>query len=202
MTAGASMLRLFIAVLAPPAVQAVAAQAQARLTAQPLPVRWTDPASAHLTLQFLGATAPERVPALAAALASVAAGSRPLTLWTGGLGLFPNLARARVVWLGLTGDVAQLAALQAAVVAATGPLGFVAEARPFAPHLTLGRVRTAATPAERAALGRAVLAAPAPAAVAWPVEELALMASTLSRGGATYQVVGQWRLGGKLHRRP
>jgi 2'-5' RNA ligase len=196
MAAGATMLRLFIAVLAPPAVQAAVAAAQTRLGGGSLPVRWTDPASAHLTLQFLGPTAPERLPALTAALAGVAAGGAPLTLRTASLGLFPNPARTRVIWLGLAGEVARLAALQAAVAAATGPLGFAAEERAFAPHLTLGRVRNEATPAERAAIGRAVLAATAPASVAWPVEELVLMASTLSRSGATYRPIARWRLGG------
>jgi 2'-5' RNA ligase len=196
MAAGATMLRLFVAVLAPPAVQAAVAAAQARLGGSALPVRWTDPASAHLTLQFLGPTAPERLPALTAALAGVAAGGAPLMLQTASLGLFPNPARTRVIWLGLAGEVARLAALHAAVVAATGPLGFAAEERAFAPHLTLGRVRNEATPAERAAIGRAVLAATAPASVAWPVEEVVLMASTLSRRGATYRPIARWRLGG------
>jgi 2'-5' RNA ligase len=72
----------------------------------------------------------------------------------------------------------------------------VAEARPFTPHLTLGRVRDAATPAEHAAVGQAVATSPAPRSAAWPVEELALMASTLGPRGAAYSVVGRWQLGG------
>jgi 2'-5' RNA ligase len=195
MTVGAEQLRLFIAALAPPAVQAAVAAARGRPTFRSLPVRWIDPAGAHITLQFLGATDPARLPGLTAALARVAAGGQPLRLRTAGLGVFPSPARARVVWLGLAGDVARLAALQAAVVAATGPLGFAADARPFAPHLTIGRARDSATPAERAMIGDAAMAATAPAAVAWPVEELALMSSTLGRSGAVYRAVGRWRLG-------
>jgi RNA 2',3'-cyclic 3'-phosphodiesterase len=188
-------LRLFIAVLAPPAVQATATTAQGRLRAQALPVRWVDPVGIHVTLQFLGTTEPEHLPSLSSALAGVAAGARPMTLRTAGLGVFPTLARARVVWLGLAGEVERLAVLQAAVLAATGPLGFVAEARPFTPHVTLGRVRDTATPAERAAVGQAVAATPAPPLAAWPVDDLALMASTLGPRGATYRAVGRWRLG-------
>jgi 2'-5' RNA ligase len=188
-------LRLFIAVLAPPAVRAAAATAQARLRAPALPVRWVDLAGLHVTLQFLGATAPDLAPPLMAALADVAAGARPLALRTAGLGLFPNPTRARVVWLGLAGEIERLAALQAAALAATGPLGFTAESRPFTPHLTLGRVREAATPSERAAVGRAVAASSPPPATAWPVDDLALMVSTLGPSGATYRPLGRWRLG-------
>jgi 2'-5' RNA ligase len=157
-------------------------------------VRWSEPSGAHLTLQFLGATPRPRVPGLAAALAGVAAGARPFRLQTAGLGMFPNPRRPRVLWLGLTGEVEHLRALQAAVVAATGPLGFPAEARPFAPHLTLGRLRPAATPDELARTGQAVLSQPALAPVAWPVAEMALMESRLGRTGATYHTVGRWPL--------
>jgi 2'-5' RNA ligase len=157
-------------------------------------VRWSDPAGAHITVQFLGATVPARLPALTAALAGVAAGARPLVLRTASLGVFPKPSQARVVWLGLTGDLARLAALQRAVLAATRPLGFAAEIRSFTPHLTLGRVHDGATPAERAAIGTAVAQATPPASAVWPVEELTLMASTLGPRGATYRVVERWRM--------
>jgi 2'-5' RNA ligase len=187
---------LFVAVLAPPEVRAAVGAARAALDRRVSAVRWTDPEQAHLTLQFLGATEPARVPDLAAALAGVAAGARPLTLRTEGLGVFPSPARARVVWLGLVGQTDRLAALQAAVVAATGRLGFAVETRAFRPHLTLGRLRDEATNDERVAVGQAVQAVAPPPPVAWPVDELALMVSTLSRGGAVYHAAGRWRLGG------
>jgi 2'-5' RNA ligase len=188
-------LRLFVAVLATPAVRAAAARAQGQMRARTLLVRWVEPGGMHVTLQFLGATPPGRLPPLSAALAGVAAVARPMTLRTAGLGVFPSAARARVIWLGLAGEVERFAALQAAVLAATGPLGFVAEARPFTPHLTLGRVGDAATPAERTAVGQAAASSPAPPSAAWPVDDLALMASTLGPRGATYRAVGRWRLG-------
>jgi 2'-5' RNA ligase len=187
---------LFVAVLAPPEVRAAVSMARAALARRVAAVRWTDPEQAHLTLQFLGATDPARVPDLRAALAGVATGARPSTLRTAGLGVFPSPARARVVWLGLVGQTDQLAALQAAVVAATGRLGFAAETRAFRPHLTLGRLRDEATNDERAAVGQAVQTVAPPPAAAWTVDELALMVSTLSRAGAVYHAAGRWRLDG------
>lgn len=192
----AEPLRLFVAVLPPPAVREAVAAAQAALRRPEVAVRWVAPEGVHLTLQFLGATPSARLPVLTAALAGAAAAGRPLGLRTAGLGIFPGAGpRARVVWLGLAGEVGLLAALQAGVTAATGPLGFPAEARPFTPHLTLGRVRDEADAPARQALARAVQAAMAPAPAAWPVDDVALMRSVLGRGGAVYTVVARWRLG-------
>lgn len=188
--------RLFIALLPPPEVLAAAAEVQAALHAKQLAVRWARPEGIHVTLQFLGETRSERAPALASTLARVAAVAGPLTLTTAGVGHFPAAtARPRVVWLGLTGAVERLAALQAAVVQATSLLGWEPEARPFAPHLTLGRVRPDATDGERAHIGKMLRATPAPAPAVWRVEEIVLMRSILDRAGATYQPVNRWRLG-------
>jgi 2'-5' RNA ligase len=189
-------LRLFAAILAPATVQAAVQTAQAALRAHDLAVRWVEPANVHLTLQFLGTTARERLPALTTALASVAETARPLTLRTASLGFFPAVEkRTRVVWLGLEGETERVAALQVAVVDATGGLGFVAEERPFTPHLTLGRVRGEASSGDRGRAGRAVRAVTPPAPVEWPVNDLALMVSVLARAGATYYPLGRWRLG-------
>ena len=189
-------LRLFVALLVPAEVIAVAEEVQAALRSKQLAVRWVRPAGIHLTLQFLGETPAERVPALEEALARVAAIGVPLRLYTVGVGCFPTAeARTRVVWLGLAGEDERLAALQAAVIQATSLLGYEPEARPFAPHLTLGRVRDDATPGERAHVGRVVRALPPPDPAPWRVDDVALMLSVLGRDGATYRPLGRWRLG-------
>ncbi|MCC6625796.1 MAG: RNA 2',3'-cyclic phosphodiesterase [Chloroflexi bacterium] len=181
--------------MAPAPVRVVVRRAIERLRPAAPDVRWSDPDSAHLTIQFLGVTDAARLADLVAALARVASAGQPLALRTGGLGVFPSPTRPRVVWLGLTGDTVRLASLQAAVTAATGPLGFATEARPFTAHLTLGRVPDTVRPAERATVGRSITATTAPDPVAWPVDELTLMRSQLSSRGATYAAVDCWRLG-------
>jgi 2'-5' RNA ligase len=179
--------------MAAAAVQAVAAAAQAQVQPATRVIRWSDPAQTHVTLQFLGATAPARLPDLLVALGTVAARQPAFRLRTAGLGAFPDARQPRVVWLALDGELDQVARLYRAVVAVTGPLGFRAEARPYAPHLTLGRVRPSATPAERRVIGQAVASAQLPT-TDWPVLEMALMRSNLSQSGATYAVVGRWSL--------
>jgi 2'-5' RNA ligase len=105
-------------------------------------VGWTRPENWHLTLKFLGDVEPGRIPDVAAALGRVA--FAPFELALGAAGFFPPRGAPRVVWAGLAAGGPEAARLAAGVEAALAPLGFAPEARPFAAHLTLGRVKDAA----------------------------------------------------------
>ena len=156
-------------------------------------VRWVPPANVHLTLQFLGAVPEERVAAVEAALGEAAAEVRPLSLSVRGVGGFPNARRPRVLWAGLEGDLAPLAALVAGLGARLGKLGFPPEDRPFSPHLTLGRARDGhGAPGLAGALARAGQAEAAP----WRASELVLFESHLSPRGPRYEAIARVALGG------
>jgi 2'-5' RNA ligase len=156
-------------------------------------VRWVPPANVHLTLQFLGAVPEERVTAVEAALGEAAAESRPLSLSVRGVGGFPNARRPRVLWAGLEGDLAPLAALVAGLGARLGKLGFPPEDRPFSAHLTLGRARDGrGAPGLAGALARAGQAEAAP----WRASELVLFESHLSPRGPRYEAIARVALGG------
>jgi RNA 2',3'-cyclic 3'-phosphodiesterase len=156
-------------------------------------VRWVDPENVHLTLQFLGAVPAERVPAIEAALREAAAAGAPLGLEVKGAGGFPNARRARIVWLGLAGDLVPLAALVAGIGRRLAPLGFAPEDRAFAPHLTLGRARSG-----RGApgLAGALAAAAEPDGTPWRAAELVLFESHLSTAGPRYEAAARLALGG------
>jgi RNA 2',3'-cyclic 3'-phosphodiesterase len=134
----------------------------------------------HVTLKFLGQIEPARVGAIADALASVAARSPAFDLDVRGLGAFPTISHPRVVWADLT-PAAPLAALARDVDVTLGTLGFPRESRPFAAHVTLGRVRESRrNPALAAALAR-------PAECGrLPVTRVSLMRSELNPRGARY----------------
>jgi 2'-5' RNA ligase len=93
-------------------------------------VRWTDPATIHLTLRFLGEVGAERVAAVRQAVAEAAAASRPLELVVTGAGGFPSPRRPRVLWLGVGGEVAALWALAADLEARLAAIGLEPGARP------------------------------------------------------------------------
>ena len=133
-------LRLFVGLALPPAHQALvdglrpglAARVRTRAT-------WTRPGNAHVTLKFLGNVGRERREAVTAALAGVRFAPFDLTLGSGGF--FPGPARPRVLWVGITAGAQACRELAAAVDTALVPLGFAAETRPFAAHMTLGRLK-------------------------------------------------------------
>ena len=136
-------IRAFIAIGLPANVKAALGDVAAALAAG-VPrgaVRWVRPEQIHLTLRFLGDTPIDRLPALAAALDDVAGRQASFALRLTTTGCFPNAHRPRVVWVGLGGEAAALAALVADLNAALGALGLPPEDKPFRAHLTLGRVK-------------------------------------------------------------
>ncbi len=181
-------LRLFVALEPPDPVRRrlAAAQGELRRAAgrHAEEVRWVAPDRLHLTLQFLGAVPEERLEAVRAAVAGVAAGSRPLRLTVRGAGGFPSARRPRAVWGGVGGDLDGLRALVLALGLALGPLGFPAGGRDFAPHFTFGRSRGG-----RGApgLGGAIAASAGAEPVAWRADELVLFRSHSAPGGSRYE---------------
>lgn len=166
--------------------QAAIERAQREIGPAASAVRWVDLAALHLTLKFLGTVPTTRVPVLIERLRADLAGQAPFILKIGGLGVFPGVRAPRVVWLAVLGDLAALDACQRRVEAATVPLGFPGEKRPFTPHLTLGRVRETATPEQRAAIGALPASWPSTTSRSFSVRSVSLMQSHLGPGGARY----------------
>ena len=133
------MIRAFVAVdLEPQTVQKIA-EAIAQLRPRMPGIRWLPPANFHLTLKFLGDVDEAKVAPIAAALERELYPFSCFTINAKGLGVFPDLKRPRILWVGLVGG--ELNALASTVEKALVPFGFAAERRTFAPHLTVGRCR-------------------------------------------------------------
>ena len=98
-------------------------------------LRWTEPESWHITLQFLGNASQEQYECLAARLGEVR--SAPVPIAVGELGCFD---RAGVLFANVT-VTPELAMLAQRVIAATSRCGFVADPRPFHSHITLARAK-------------------------------------------------------------
>jgi 2'-5' RNA ligase len=111
----------------------------------PPDLSWVPPANLHVTLKFLGWTHDEAWRAVRDRLRVVALAHRPFDLEASGGGAFPDATSARVLWAGVRDPSGGLGQLSRAVDDAMVGLGFAPEpARPFVPHVTLGRVRGAA----------------------------------------------------------
>lgn len=181
---GPSGPRLFVAAETPEELTRAFAAVRPRLASALPTARWSRPEAIHLTLKFLGATPDARIAPIVSGLRRAATGVKPLDLASGAAGLFENRGRPRVLWLSLEGDLAAVTGLQSAVEAATEPLGFPRETRPFHPHLTLARF----DPERRAAIPPGLLDSldASFAGIAFPVGAIVLFESVLSPGGSNY----------------
>jgi len=181
---GETTLRAFLAIEPPAAVRAEIAAIQERLkkTVRGV-IRWVRPEGIHLTLKFFGNIPPPAVERISAAVAARTAGVAPFDLTVGTVGVFPDLNRPRVVWLGMAGEVERLLVLQKSLDREFGALGFPREERPFRAHLTLGRIKT---PKGLVGLARAVEAGGTATAGPFRADSLILFRSELTPQGAVY----------------
>lgn len=134
----------------------------------------------HVTLAFLGSVEARRMDAVLAAGAHAARCVEPFVLALERVGG----TSFGVAWMTPEGLPVALAMLHEALVAALEQAGFPRERRMFRPHVTLARDCV-----------RAAHRGPLPP-IAWTVDRLALVASTLSPGGSRYRDVANWPLGG------
>jgi len=158
-------------------------------------VKWVDPGGIHLTLKFLGNIPSKRVTEITEAMGKAVQGISPFRLEISGLGAFPSLKQARVLWVGIGGELDQLSTLQQNIDSVLAALGFAREERPFVPHLTLARVREGASLPERRSFGELVGSAAFEDKYPIEVEAVRLMRSQLTPAGALYTCLSVVGLG-------
>ena len=166
-------------------------------------VRWISPESMHLTLKFIGEWPPQRLEELKRAVSG--AHGQPTEITFSGTGFFPSPKSARVFWVGIQAGP-ELAALAAAIDAATSALGIESEQRAFTPHLTLARTgsgRPQRVSSDRSnssfrRLQEKLAAMPAPAFGTMSPREFYLYESKLSPKGAQYTKLASFPLTGGI----
>ena len=137
-------VRLFFAINLPAEADRLH-RATARLRAD-LPVRWVPPQNLHVTLRFLGSVAGQivacrkrvRVPPRGSPRSTHASAGSARSPTHAGPASSGSACRRR----------SRCLELHAALEQALAPLGFAPEDRAFQPHITLGRVRDGARPAD------------------------------------------------------
>lgn len=105
--------------------------------------RWYEAADYHLTLKFLGDIQDAEAMRLSDAGDAVAARHAPLTLTLTTPSAFPNIFRPRVLFLGVKSTSA-LRDLVTDLEETMEILGVPRETRPYAPHITVARMKVSA----------------------------------------------------------
>ncbi len=155
-------------------------------------VKWVEPANLHLTLLFLGEIEDRDLVSVCRATSDVTAALDRFAFTLKGVGCFPNMRRPRVLWVGVEEGKESLISLHAAIEAPLLALGcYRREARPFTPHLTIGRVNTEQ--------GESILASALIERKSWAggessVHEVLVMGSELRPSGPKYTILGRARL--------
>ena len=182
----ANTIRTFVALPVPDAVSEFLIQIQDRLRSSRTNIRWVPVTNIHLTLKFLGDIDLSRLPATRAQMDAVARSIAPFTLTAKGAGVFPNLRQARVLWVGLTGDIDQLGLLQNTLESEFVSLGFKRDRRPFRAHLTIGRTRQRPDPKVLGALLEPLKDA---SSEPFRIDQIRLYQSVLKPSGAEYKLL-------------
>lgn len=173
-------MRLFIGI--PLAVEVIdeLSAISARLQSSRDGLRWSAPASWHVTLQFLGNTTPQQCECTIARLHQVRFPPVPIRLH--GLGFFDKAG----IFFAAVAITPELLELQERIASATGICGFVRDARPFRPHITLARGksngRLQALESIKAKVPRQ------PRFSSFNAREFLLYESFLGTGGSRYEV--------------
>lgn len=182
-TTKGALIRCFVAVEIPEPIQALLKPVQTHLQSQiHKGTSWTKPGNFHLTLKFLGDVHPEAIHDVSEALQRVIDRHPPFSIDFGGIGAFPNLARPRVIWIGIKQGASTVTRLAKLVNHELTQLGFSTDNR-FHPHLTLARLRTATNlePIKNILRKYDTIVGGS-----MRVKEIALMQSQLHRNGAIY----------------
>lgn len=187
--------RLFFAVELPAEIRERAFELVHQISRRiPQVVKWVEVRNLHITLKFLGGVAAERIGEVIQVGRKAAKVGEPAELVLSGAGAFPSARNARVLWIGVSGDVDVLGRVAGELERLSAETGLAApEDRPFRPHLTIGRVRRGTRIPDLSSVF-AELGEPEVGRVA--VEEFVLMRSHLSPHGPTYEVVERLMLGG------
>jgi 2'-5' RNA ligase len=182
-------VRLFVAIVPPPAALDELEATVAPLRAAWPGLRWTGRPAWHLTLAFLGEVSEDTAAGLEPRLSRAAHRHPSQALALAGGGAFPAAGRARVVWAGIDGDRQALLGLVRSVGAGARRAGAPPpdEGRKFRPHVTLARCRD---PADVRALTETLAAH---AGTSWTAAEIHLIRSYLG-AQPRYESVATWPL--------
>jgi 2'-5' RNA ligase len=176
-------MRLFVGIPLAAAVIGELAAVSARLKSKENGLRWTAPESWHITLEFLGNVAEEKYASLVERLRQVHSPPVPVRLEE--LGFFDRAG----VFFADVGLTPELLTLEKRVTAATELCGFMHDARPYHPHITLARSKGRGLRELKSRIQRQ------PAFTRFVAGEFLLYESHLSPSGALYEIRERFKLG-------
>jgi len=184
----ADTVRTFVAIVLPDPVKQFLADIQAGLKSAGLPAAWPAPDNFHLTLKFLGPVPRKELGSIQSAMADLSGAYPDLSLMVKGMGVFPNIKNARIVWSGIQGQTRRLNRLVTDLDTALQTVGIPGQPRPFFPHITLARIKK---PVSSRTVVPLIKRFENNASVDFPVNHLVFYKSRLTSHGAIHSSLFQ-----------
>jgi 2'-5' RNA ligase len=162
-------------------------------------ISWTQPASIHLTLKFLGDMDEQAIDPLLVVVEQAIGSQIAVNVPLERLGAFPRPQSPRVLWVGPLenwdrgAEAKRIAEIHGAIEQACEGLGFLRETKSFSPHLTLARIRVGERQVGVALAKGGVLDRPLSLG-SLAVESVVLMKSELKPTGSVYTRLWEARL--------
>jgi 2'-5' RNA ligase len=162
-------------------------------------ISWTQPASIHLTLKFLGDMDEQVIDPLLIVVEQAIGSQIAVNVPLERLGAFPRPQSPRVLWVGPLenwdrgAEAKRIAEIHGAIEQACEGLRFLRETKPFSPHLTLARIRVGERQVGVALAKGGVLDRPLSLG-SLAVESVVLMKSELKPTGSVYTKLWEVRL--------
>jgi len=134
-------IRTFIAAEIPNEIREQLWKLRAEFSNTAPEVRWVRKEGIHLTLKFLGDVEETKIKDIQNELSEAVKNSGKIYAEIKSLGAFPKAATARVIWVGVSGELEKIKELWTKVETVMDKFGFEREKRDFVPHITLGRIK-------------------------------------------------------------
>ena len=140
-------IRSFIAVEIPDTVKNSLQDLQERLSKSGINAAFSNLETLHLTLKFLGEIPLDDLGLLEKSMEKAVTGILPHRLFASGVGVFPSVKHARIIWSGIRGETHCLETLAAGLESFLfKEMNLKKEKKTFRPHLTLARIKHKISP--------------------------------------------------------
>ncbi len=176
------MIRTFISISIPENIRQAIAGYQESMSGMINSIRWTKPENIHITLKFIGEIREELVDRIIKNVMDQPPYLGSFDLEISGAGVFPNIKRPRIYWIGITSGQKQLSRLASDLEDRLEPLGIAREKRPFKPHITIGRAKKGSPVSGLKENIESEVLSP----LSFHVDRIHLMKSVLKPSGAEY----------------
>ncbi len=156
-------------------------------------LRWVKPENLHITLKFLGEVDLQLMEMYSKLVNERMGEFKTFELGIKGLGVFPQIKKARIIWIGCE-NFDPLLQISKMLEEIGSGLGLPAEAKIFSAHITIARIKIPLSPGEASKLENHITTNESHFFGSWKVDQITIYRSELKPSGPIYTPLRNFRL--------